>query len=71
LALKNEFSVFKYFWYAKSVMKTKNDLLKLAKLEISGGPKDLSENFDDYLYGKNTTTFSVITHCPGDLNKFL
>ncbi len=29
----------------------KNDLLKLADLKLSGGPKDLSSKIDDYLYG--------------------
>ena len=29
---------------------TKNDILKLATINIEGGPKDLSENLDNYLY---------------------
>jgi metal-responsive CopG/Arc/MetJ family transcriptional regulator len=28
-----------------------NDLTKLAELNIHGGPKDLSEHMDEYLYG--------------------
>jgi len=28
------------------------DVESLANLKLSGGPKDLSENLDDYLYGK-------------------
>lgn len=28
-----------------------NDLAKLAKLRIKGGPRDLSQNLDSYLYG--------------------
>ncbi len=28
-----------------------NDILKLAEIGISGGPKDLSARVDDYLYG--------------------
>lgn len=28
------------------------DLENMAELKLCGGPKDLSENLDDYLYGK-------------------
>lgn len=35
---------------AKSTKNT-NPLLSLAKLKFRGGPKDLSEKFDEYLYG--------------------
>ena len=35
---------------AKSVKNT-SPLLSLAKLKFRGGPKDLSERFDEYLYG--------------------
>lgn len=30
----------------------KINLLKLANMKISGGPKDLSQKLDHYLYGK-------------------
>ncbi|MBL7661406.1 ribbon-helix-helix protein, CopG family [bacterium] len=29
-----------------------NDILKLADLKLKGGPKDLSKNIDQYLYGE-------------------
>ena len=29
----------------------KDGLMKLASLNITGGPKDLASNLDDYLYG--------------------
>lgn len=32
--------------------KDENDILELTKLELSGGPKDLSDNLDAYLYGE-------------------
>jgi predicted DNA-binding protein len=36
---------------AKQDLRTsKNDLLKLAHLNITGGPKDLAQKLDDYLY---------------------
>ena len=31
-------------------LEPKNDLDRLAELRISGGPKDLSKNIDNYLY---------------------
>lgn len=34
-----------------SANKTANDLTSLSRLAITGGPKDLSAKFDDYLYG--------------------
>ena len=33
--------------------KEKNDLWKLADANISGGPKNLSDNLDKYLYDEN------------------
>lgn len=35
----------------KTSLKKDNDLLGLAGLKITGGPKDLSGNLDKYLYG--------------------
>lgn len=34
----------------ESLFEKGNDLLKLAKLKIKGGPTDLSEKLDSYLY---------------------
>lgn len=35
----------------KTNLRKNNDLLELADLKITGGPKDLSGNLDRYLYG--------------------
>jgi len=35
----------------ETLMGKGNDLIKLGKLKIKGGPKDLSQNLDSYLYG--------------------
>jgi len=35
----------------EEILKKENDLLKLKELKIKGGPKDLSKNLDNYLYG--------------------
>ena len=35
----------------EALMGKGNDLHKLSQLKIKGGPKDLSQNLDSYLYG--------------------
>ena len=35
----------------KKTKSKRNALLELAKLAVTGGPKDLSAHMDDYLYG--------------------
>lgn len=38
----------------KSKINTGNTLLKIASMAVKGGPKDLSTNLFDYLYGKKS-----------------